>query len=328
MSASCKYHLWSAPAERSGDGALAHPARFANTKAVSRFACHRTPHVRPALMQHGLSSARRRELPRAGSTAFTLIELLVVVAIIAILAALLLPALARAKEKAKALNCQSNLKQMGLCWHLYAVDNHDLLAPNDWIASTTGSGVVMGPSWCPDDARTSTNTGNLENGCLFPYNRSVGIYHCPSDYSVVQDASGQSLSQLRNRSYNMSQSVNGQPEFLAGIQGLSDIPSWKKLTQIAKPPPVQAFVFIDENPDTLIDPHFGNPAKRPTTLQNWIDMPADRHNLGANLCFADGHVERWRWQTPKIYTGGTLQFADFPDFQRVQSAMKMYSVTP
>jgi prepilin-type N-terminal cleavage/methylation domain-containing protein/prepilin-type processing-associated H-X9-DG protein len=271
------------------------------------------------------SSALTPPEMRSARSAFTLIELLVVIAIIAILAALLLPALVRAKEKAKALNCRSNLRQLGLCWHLYAVDNFDLLAPNDWIASRSGSGAVKGPSWCPDDARTSTNTSNLENGCLFLYNRSVGIYHCPSDYSLVQDANGQPLSQLRNRSYNMSQSVNGWPEFLAGIQGLSDIPSWKKLTQIAKPPPVQAFVFIDENPDALIDPHFGNVAKLPNTLLFWIDMPADRHNQGANLCFADGHVERWRWQTPKVFTdSSSLPFADLPDFQRVQSAMKMY----
>jgi prepilin-type processing-associated H-X9-DG protein len=55
-------------------------------------------------------------------------------------------------------------------------------------------------------------------------------------------------------------------------------------------------------------------------------MPADRHDKGANISFADGHVERWRWQTPKVYTGGSrLSRADTPDYLHVQSAMRMWS---
>ena len=67
------------------------------------------------------------------SRAFTLIELLVVIAIIVILAAVLLPALARSKDKAATVNCLSNLKQLLVCWHLYAMDNRDVLAPNDSV---------------------------------------------------------------------------------------------------------------------------------------------------------------------------------------------------
>src|ERR1035438_1651075 len=178
--------------------------------------------------------------------AFTLIELLVVIAIIAILAALLLPGLARAKQKAWTVGCLSNLKQLETCWHLYALDNNDVLPPNDSITYIGGGDASANVSWCPDHARTDTNTTDLQSGLLFPYNRSVAIYHCPADKSTVETPNGEPLPQLRNRSYNMSQSVNGYPEYLINldIPGLSDIPFWKKFAEIRRPVPTRLFVFI------------------------------------------------------------------------------------
>ena len=127
----------------------------------------------------------------------------------------------------------------------------------------------------------------------------------------------------------MSQSVNGYPEYLRdlGVPGISDIPFWKKFSEIRRPIPSQLFVFIDEHPDTLIDAQFGNPAGAPYWPPMWFDMPADRHNQGACLSFADGHAERWRWKVPMTfnYLGQAPGPDQMPDFLRVQSAMKCWS---
>jgi prepilin-type N-terminal cleavage/methylation domain-containing protein len=164
---------------------------------------------------------------------FTLIELLVVIAVIAILAAILLPVLHKAKQSADNATCLNNLRQLQLCWHLYIGDNNDFLAPNNSIAiitagtnaPTSNTGSVA--SWLPDmDARIETNPSNIISGLLYPYNSSLGIYHCPSDLSTLQTSDGQPLNQLRWRSYNMSQSMNGWPNcpFPGYPDGFADIP--------------------------------------------------------------------------------------------------------
>jgi len=276
-----------------------------------------------------MSRTTRMRCVKSARAAFTLIELLVVIAIIAILASLLLPGLAKAKDKARSINCLSNLKQLETAWHLYAVDNEDHLAPNNTINSTAGGAIVASVSWSPDHARTDTNSVDLQSGVLFRYNTSVAIYHCPADRSVVELEDGTLTKQIRNRSYNMSQSVNGYPEFLNAldIPGLNELPAWKKFSDIRTPTPSELFVFIDEHEDTLIDAQFGNPVQLPYWPDMWFDLPADRHNGGANLSFADGHVERWRWKVPKkfIYMGQQPSPQEMPDFRRVQNAMKKKS---
>jgi prepilin-type processing-associated H-X9-DG protein/prepilin-type N-terminal cleavage/methylation domain-containing protein len=268
------------------------------------------------------------------SSAFTLLELLIVITIIGILMVLLLPVLSIAKGKARSTSCLDNLSQLQICCHLYGCDNGDTFPPNDSIAisdgSSNGTTIASGLSWCPDHPLTDTNTVNLERGVLFSYNRSTAIYHCPEDNATVQTMSGQPLTQLRNRSYNMSQSVNGYSEYLDNLdshQEYSHIPAVKKLTQVRLPSPSGFFVFIDELANTELDSSFGMPPKESPYFQQWqncwFDMPADRHNQGGNLSFADGHVEHWQWKVPKVFTadGQAVSDAEMPDYVRLQNAM-------
>jgi prepilin-type N-terminal cleavage/methylation domain-containing protein/prepilin-type processing-associated H-X9-DG protein len=269
----------------------------------------------------GNRDARHFELPDA-DRAFTLIELLVVIAIIAILAALLLPVLSKSKNRTLTIVCLNNLKQIQICWHAYTLDNNDLLTPNNSVTSVnaggSGGAIASGVSWCLAEP-TATN---VENGMLFQYNRSLGIYHCPADRSTFSDPSGNTAGPLRARSYNMSQSVNGYPEYDWFLVGY--IPYFKKLTQIKSPNLADCLVFIDENEGTLLDAQFGMPTDFYGGSGFWWDMPSNRHNQGANLAFADGHAERWRWAVPKIfqYWIQSVPPEEMPDYLRIRACMK------
>jgi prepilin-type N-terminal cleavage/methylation domain-containing protein/prepilin-type processing-associated H-X9-DG protein len=271
-------------------------------------------------------AARGRRARLAG---FTLIELLVVIAIIAILAALLLPSLARAKVQALNIACLNNLRQLQVCWQMYADDHRDSLPPNQSVYDVdTGQpipGANLDLTWCAGNTRTDTNTVNIERGYLFPYNRSTAIYHCPADRSQVERAGGGTWPMLRTRSYNMSQSINGIPfDTRTALDGL---PSFAKLTAITKPPPTDLFVFIDVHEGGILDSLFGIPLPGDAWDGIWFDLPANRHGQGCCLSFADGHVQRWKWKVPKVFKelGQRVEpNGEIVDYHKVQDHVRTY----
>jgi len=233
--------------------------------------------------------------------AFTLIELLVVIAIIAVLMAILMPSLNRAREQGKRAVCLNNLKQLALTWNMYADDNDDMIVNGE--AYNGGDGRAPTPTsgnrhkgeqwWTGDDCAGGYMQGEklaeevqiqaIKAGALYPYCKNERLYQCPTGVRGEM------------RTYTIGDSMNGIPRDgthigdKVGVRVGRTVLWIKKRTDITSPGPAFRIVFLDEGrvtPDSYAT-HYVNP--------RWWDPPHVRHGDGTNVSFADGHAAYWKW---------------------------------
>ena len=238
-----------------------------------------------------------------GRSGFTLIELLVVIAIIAILAAILLPVLARAKVRAYGISCVNNLRQLSVAWTLYSNEN------NDWIVQSGQNSTTTYPiptQYLPGNPQANwvlgavnaaagsaaTNLAFIENGLLYPYVNNVAVYKCPADQKKV-------LGALTVRSMSMNAWMNPLETWndVIGYIGTARCRVFRRQNELVAPRPDMAWLFIDENPNSINDGWF---VCDPNNNNMWYDVPATYHDNAGGLSYADGHAEIKVWRDPNV----------------------------
>ena len=251
-----------------------------------------------------------------GSTArkrgFTLVELLVVIAIIAILASLLLPVLAHAKQEAQGTQCRNNHRQLAFAWKMYADDSHNniVLASSDLNPANPLNQYAWTQTDMDFDPANRGNydiTADMTQRPLWPYSPNPGIYKCPSDHSFV---TVNGVNRPRVRTIAMNLYLGG---FGGNNGGWTDVTTfgtiYMKSTDLDDSRggswgPSKCWIFVDERDDRInlsnfmVDMTGFNPSN-PAIYEFTPDLPAYYHNNCGGFDFADGHAELHKWLDPR-----------------------------
>jgi prepilin-type processing-associated H-X9-DG protein len=229
--------------------------------------------------------------------------LLVVIAVIAVLASLLLPALGRAKAQAVRIACLANLRQLQFAWELYASDHLGALVPNAHgpLSGQAPERLSWVGGWLdllesPDNAevRWLMDPEFRHGARLAPYLLAPGVYRCPADRSTGV-LGGQPVSRVRTVSMNCYMNgleVLGENAFWQS----SEFVTFQKTDDFNLASPSLMFVFVDEREDSINDGYFASDLDNQLGRHTIVDFPGAYHSLGANFTFADGHAESRRWR--------------------------------
>jgi prepilin-type N-terminal cleavage/methylation domain-containing protein len=233
---------------------------------------------------------------------FTLIELLVVIAIIAILAAMLLPALSKAKLKALRIACINNLRQNATSCKLYTDDN------NGKIPSSYPTYGGFQSSWCGGNAETGGLPGSyvyggadpagIQGGTLFPYTKSLGIFHCPADHRIADAPSAPFFGKLILRSISMNSYMAGRsfgasPAYVATNPNSGQDPNWPVYLKEGEIKlPAQTWLIIDEDQESIND---GMLVVDVGGTARFLDLPSRAHGYAYGINFNDGHADIYKF---------------------------------